>query len=209
MDKKNKKALIGLILFLGYPFLLKLLPLDLILHEAAMWLLLVFMILWIYIVERRSIKSVGWKGLNVKTSLIATGFGLILFVIFGVITTIIQTIGLELNQETAELIAGQPAFFLILIALRAGVVEELLYRAYAYERIKALTKSKFLAGFVPLIIFTLAHLSWGVGHLLFVFIAGGLFTIMYAVKRNLALNIIAHFTVDIIALIVLPMFLGS
>ncbi len=54
----------------------------------------------------------------------------------------------------------------------------------------------------------LVHLSWGIGHLLFVFVGGGLLTFMYASKRNLALNIIAHFSVDLIAIVVLPMMVG-
>lgn len=205
----NKKALIGLLVFLGFPFLLQLLPLDLMLGEVGWWLLLLFIILWIYLVEKGTIASIGWKKLTVKTIFGALGLGLALFILFGILTAVIQAIGLELNQEMAELFASQPTPVLILVALRAGVVEEVLYRGYAFERINDLTKSKFLAGLVPLIIFTLVHLAWGVGHLVFVFIAGGLFTIVYAAKRNLVLNIIGHFTVDIIVLLVLPMLLGS
>ena len=205
----NKKALIGLPVFLGFPFLLKLLPLDLMLGEVGMWLLLLCIILWIYFVEKQTIVSIGWKKITRKTIFAGLGLGLILFILFGIITTVIQLIGLELNQEMAELFASQPLPILILIALRAGVVEEVLYRGYAFERINDLTKSKFLAGLVPLIIFTLAHLTWGVGHLAFVFIAGGLFTLLYAKKRNLALVIIAHFIVDVIALVVLPRLLGA
>ena len=107
------------------------------------------------------------------------------------------------------MIAGKSIPVLFLLVLRAAVVEEVLYRAYAFERINELTKSKWVAGFVPLIMFMLVHLSWGIGHLLFIFIAGGLLTLMYVSKRNLALNIIAHFTVDVIALLVLPMMLGA
>ena len=205
----NKKSIVGLLLFLGFPFLLKLLPLDLALQEVAMWLLLLLIILWVYFVEKQTIASIGWKKLTIKTILGGIGIGLILFVLFGISNVVIQYLGLELNQEMAELFADQPLVFLILIALRAGVVEEVLFRGYSFERILELTKSKFLAGFVPLIIFTIAHLAWGIGHLLFVFIAGGLFTILYAVKRNLGLVIIAHFTVDVIAVVILPMLLGS
>ena len=205
----NKKSIVGLLLFLGFPFLLKLLPLDLALQEVAMWLLLLLIILWVYFVEKRTIASIGWKKLTIKTILGGIGIGLILFVLFGISNVVIQYLGLELNQEMAELFADQPLVFLVLIALRAGVVEEVLFRGYSFERILELTKSKFMAGFVPLIIFTIAHLAWGIGHLLFVFIAGGLFTILYAVKRNLGLVIIAHFTVDVIAVVILPMLLGS
>ncbi len=207
--KKDIKSLIGLLVFLVYPFLLKLLPLDLKLHEVCMWLLLLFIVLWIYFVEKRTIASIGWKKMTIKSAFLGLGLGVVLFILFGVITMAIQAIGLELNQETAKLIASQPFPFLLLIALRAGVVEEVLYRGYAFERIFDLTKSKYLAALVPVIIFTLAHLSWGVGHLVFVFIAGGLFMLVYIKKRNLALIMIAHFVTDVIALLVLPMLLGS
>ena len=132
-----------------------------------------------------------------------------IFILFGVITTAIQAIGLELNQEVAQLIAGQPFPMLLLIALRAGVVEEVLYRGYAFERLFDLTKSKWLAALVPVIIFALVHLPWGVGHLVFVFFAGGIFMLVYISKRNLALIMIAHFTTDVIVLTVLTMLLGS
>ena len=205
----NKKALIGLIVFLGFPFLLQLMPLTYMLAELGFWLLLLVMILWIYFVEKRTITSIGWKKLTVKTILGGIGLGFVLFIVFGISNVVIQALGLELNQEVAQMIAGKSIPVLFLLVLRAAVVEEVLYRAYAFERINELTNSKWVAGLVPLIMFMLVHLSWGIGHLLFIFVAGGLLTLMYVSKRNLALNIIAHFTVDVIALLVLPMMLGA
>lgn len=206
---KNALTLIGLLVFLGFPFLLQLLPLTYMLGELGFWLLLLVMILWIYFVEKRTITSIGWKKLTIKTVFVAIGLGLVLFIVFGFANVVIQKLGLELNQEIAKMISSKSIPVLFLLVLRAAVVEEVLYRAYAFERINELTKSKWVAGVVPLIMFMLVHLSWGIGHLLFIFIAGGLLTLMYVSKRNLALNIIAHFTVDVIALAVLPMMLGS
>jgi membrane protease YdiL (CAAX protease family) len=207
----NKKALtlIGLLVFLGFPFLLQLLPSNLMLGEVGFWLLLLFIISWIYFVEKRTIASIGWKKITLKTVFTGIGLGLVLFILFGVIMTAIQAMGLPLNQEVAQLIASQPFPMLLLIALRAAVVEEVLYRGYAFERLYDLTKSKWLAALVPVIIFTLMHLPWGVGHLVFVFFAGGLFMLVYISKRNLALIMIAHFTTDVLALLVLPVLLGS
>jgi membrane protease YdiL (CAAX protease family) len=205
----NKKALIGLLVFLGFPFLLQLMPLTYMLAELGFWLLLLVMILWIYFVEKRTITSIGWKKLTRKMTFVAIGLGLVLFIVFGISTMVIQKLGLELNQEIAEMISGKSLPVLFLLVLRAAVVEEVLYRGYAIERINELTKSKWVAGLVPLIMFMLIHLTWGIGHLLFIFIAGGLLTLMYVSKRNLGLNIIAHFTVDVIALLVLPLLLGS
>lgn len=208
MDK-NKKAIIGLVVFLGLPFLFQLIGLNLLFQEILFWLLFLLIIFWIYFVEKQTITSIGWKKITSKTIFGGIGLGLGLFVLFGIIMTAIQAIGIELNQEMAQNIAKQPFPVLLLIALRAGVVEEVLYRGYAFERIFDRTKSKWLAALVPVIIFTLIHLPWGVGHLLFVFLAGGLFMLVYFIKRNLALIMIAHFVTDVLALLVLPMLLGS
>ena len=153
--------------------------------------------------------SIGWKGISAKTVLGGVGLGLLLFVLFGVLNVAIQAMGLELNQETAATIASQPWSVLLMLVLRAAVVEEVLYRGYAFERTLELTGSRFLAILLPLIVFTLVHLAWGVGHLLFVFLVGGLFASIYAAKRSLALLFVAHFTVDILAVLVLPLMLGS
>lgn len=207
--KNNMKTSIGLLGFLAFPFLLQFLRLDLKLFEGSMWLLLSLIILWIYFVEKRTITSIGWKKLTAKTVLLGIGLGFVVFILFGVLTAAIRVMGLELNQETAALIASQPFPFLLLIALRAAVVEEVLYRGFAFERIYDLTKSKWLAGLIPVLIFTLVHYSWGIGHLVFVFFAGGIFMLVYISKRNLGLIMIAHFITDVIALLVLPVLLGS
>jgi len=205
----NKKTLIGLLIFLGFPYLLQFFNLDLMLFEAGMWVLLLLIISWIYFVEKRTLASIGLKKVTIKMIFGAVGLGLVIFILFGALTTAIQAFGLELNQEAAQLIAGQPIPVLLFIALRAAVVEEVLYRGFAFERIYDLTQSKWLAGLVPVILFTLVHLSWGVGHLAFVFIVGGIFMLVYISKRNLPMIIIAHFTTDVITLLVLPMMLES
>lgn len=205
----NKKTLIGLLIFLGFPYLLQFFNLDLMLFEAGMWVLLLLIISWIYFVEKRTLASIGFKKVTIKMIFGAVGLGLVIFILFGALTTAIQAFGLELNQEAAQLIAGQPIPVLLFIALRAAVVEEVLYRGFAFERIYDLTQSKWLAGLVPVILFTLVHLSWGVGHLAFVFIVGGIFMLVYISKRNLPMIIIAHFTTDVITLLVLPMMLES
>lgn len=207
----NKKSLIGLIVFLGAPFLLKFLNIEnILLREVGMWLLLLFsIILWIYFVEKQTIASIGWKKVTAKTVFIGIGLGLVAFILFGISNVIIQAIGLELNREVGELFANQTFLVLMLISLRAAVVEEVLYRGYAFERINELIKSKWIAALIPVIIFMLMHLSWGIGHLIFVFFAGGLFMLVYISKRNLGLVMIAHFVTDVLAMLVLPMMLEA
>ena len=172
-------------------------------------MLLLSILLWIYLVEKRNLNSIGWKMIKLKTVLSGIGLGLVAFILFGISNAIIQAIGLELNKEMGELFASQSFLVLLLISLRAAIVEEVLYRGYAFERLHELTKSKWLAALVPVFIFILAHLSWGIGHLVFVFFAGGLFMLIYIAKRNLGLVMIAHFVTDIIAMLVLPLMLEA
>ena len=207
---RNPKAIIGVVIFLALPFFFGKLDLGFVFSNIVIWWLLFAMLVsWIYFVEKRTIASIGWKGLSLKVALAGVGLGILLFILFGVLNVAIQAIGLELSQETAQLFANQPWPVLLMVVLRAAVVEEVLYRGYAFERIFEFTGSKALAVLLPLVVFTLAHLSWGVGHLLFVFIVGGLFAIIYAAKRNLALLMVAHFTVDIFAIMAIPLMLGS
>lgn len=209
INKMKAKKIIGLVVFLGFPFILQFLALNLIQGEIGFWVLLVLIISWIYLFEKKTLASIGWQKLTLITVITGLGLGVILFIVFGVIMTAVQAIGLPLNQDIAQLISNQPMLLLILIALRAGVVEEVLYRGYAYERLFDLTKSKWLAALIPIIIFTLVHLPWGVGHLVFVFLVSGIFMLLYMAKRNLPLLIIAHFTTDVLALIALPYLLGT
>lgn len=207
----NKKTLIGLIVFLGTPFIFKFFHIEnILLREVGIWFLLLFsLISWIYFVEKRTIASIGWKKITAKTVFVGIGLGLVAFILFGISNVVIQALGLELSQETGELFASQPFLVLMFIALRAAVVEEVLFRGYAFERINELIKSKWIAALVPVIIFMLLHLSWGIGHLIFVFFVGGLFMLIYISKRNLGMVMIAHFIIDFIAILILPMMLDA
>lgn len=205
----NKKTIIGLLVFLGFPYLLKFLNLNLMQFEAGMWVLLSLIILWILFVEKQTLESIGWKKITVKMTFASIGLGLVIFILFGAITMAILATGLPLNKDVANLIASQSIPVLLLIALRAAVVEEVLYRGFAFERIYDLTKSKWLAALVPVVLFTLIHLSWGAGHLIFVFVAGGIFMLVYIWMRNLPMIMIAHFVTDVLALLVLPLMVES
>lgn len=78
-------------------------------------------------------------------------------------------------------------------ALTAGVVEELLYRGYAIERLAALTGSRVAGAFLSLAAFSLAHLPfWGAASALLTLVAGLVLTALYLWKRNLAVNMLAH-----------------
>lgn len=106
-------------------------------------------------------------------------------------------------------LAGLPVWALIVAVLVDGIAEEFLYRAYAFERIAAITGSLWLAGTVPLLLFALAHVPmWGRVPALSVLVSGAILTIWYAWHRDLTANVIAHCVTDLFGLVIGPLAQG-
>lgn len=95
-----------------------------------------------------------------------------------------------------------PIGVVLLLALRAGVTEEILFRGYGIERLASITRNRFVAAAISLAIFCIAHLgAWDVTYLLFVFPAGLVLTIQYLWRRDLWANICTHTLTDLTGLI--------
>jgi len=97
----------------------------------------------------------------------------------------------------------------LLLYARAGIAEEIFYRGYAIERIAALTGNRAIAAAVPLLIFAGSHFSQGIAGILITFVIGAIATAIYLWKRNLVILIIAHFMVDFIPNVLLPLIFGD
>jgi membrane protease YdiL (CAAX protease family) len=86
----------------------------------------------------------------------------------------------------------------MLIVLTAGVVVEMLFRAYPSERLADLTGSPWLAAILSLGAFVAIHLYWNMAHVVGVVVPGGaLFMALYAWRRNLLFTMLAHGVVDL------------
>lgn len=86
-----------------------------------------------------------------------------------------------------------PIWLLVCAGITAGVVEELLYRGYAIERLSALTGNIWLGALLSLAAFVTVHVPWwGVGAALAVLPAGALLTVLYVWRRDIAANMVAH-----------------
>lgn len=93
-----------------------------------------------------------------------------------------------------------------LIVLRAGVVEEICYRGYIMERLEKWTGNWYIFFLLPVVIFSLLHYSQGIAGIAISFVAGFILAYVYWKKRDLKANIIAHFLVDLIPNVLLPLF---
>ncbi len=88
----------------------------------------------------------------------------------------------------------------------AGIFDETLFRGYVLERLASALGSKWAAGGVTVALFTLGHLpAVGLTHLPPVFIVSVFVTLLYLWRRDLVVNIVAHATIDAVALLLVPL----
>lgn len=123
---------------------------------------------------------------------------------------------LALNHLTVDghgSIIGQvsavPLPLRVLLVFTAGVCEEILFRGYALERLKAFMGNNiWLAALVGTVLFTLAHIPrYGLSAgLAGVFLVGAILSAIYVWRRNLAGCIALHWFIDGISLLIIPAF---
>ena len=98
-----------------------------------------------------------------------------------------------------------PTAYLVLTVLLVAPAEELLYRAYAIERVADLTGSYALAAAISIVAFTLAHVPmWGWGAALSTAVSGGIATLFYLWRPDVVALIIAHVTTDLYGIVLVP-----
>ncbi|MEZ5040968.1 MAG: CPBP family intramembrane glutamic endopeptidase [Saprospiraceae bacterium] len=94
---------------------------------------------------------------------------------------------------------------LTLMMFRAGVIEEICYRGFIMERLEKYTGNRLIYLYLPALIFGLIHYRQGVGGIIIATAAGLLLALFYDKKRDLKANIIAHFSVDLIPNVLIPL----
>ena len=103
-----------------------------------------------------------------------------------------------------ELVA-MPVWFRVLVGLMGGVIEEMLYRGYAIERLATITGRRRLAGAISAVAFGLAHVPmWGLTFaLVAVLPMGVVMTIFYLWRRDLLANAFVHSAGLVVAILTL------
>ncbi len=169
-------------------------------REAIWWLLGAAVMLWVVLVERQPLSSIGLS-LPTFRSFIWGVAGAVLMIATVMLSyaVIFPLLGLKMNMAAVGNITHVPLWLQTATMARAGVVEEIIFRGYAIERIEALTGRKWLAGVVSATIFIAVHISsWGYAQLIVVAFGALILTTLYLWRRDLASNILAHFLTDLV-----------
>jgi membrane protease YdiL (CAAX protease family) len=100
-------------------------------------------------------------------------------------------------------LADLPAWYFAVVVVVVATAEELLYRAYAIERLAALTGSYWIAGGISLMAFGLAHAPfWGWGPAHTAFVSGGVVSVIYVWRKDVAALILAHVGTDLFGILI-------
>ncbi|MGC2354258.1 MAG: type II CAAX endopeptidase family protein [Candidatus Udaeobacter sp.] len=174
--------------------------------ESLMWVCIVAVCLIIRRGEKLPFSSIGLGTLRWSKSL---GWGVVLtvgIIVFGSIADLIAVLTHYQPNEFARQLTRLPVWLLTLTCMRAGVGEELFYRGYAIERLQALGLSRFWAAAIPILIFSVGHWTSGWQNVVTAFIVGSVLAAFYLWRRDLLANMIAHFLVDFIGVVVPRLF---
>ena len=167
-------------------------------------------VLWVvHTLEGGSPASMGWRRLFWADGLLGllAGLGMCLLVLLltGFEVRVLGWSTRTLSDVAA--VASWPFWLRIVTSLRAGVVEEILYRAYPVMQLEKLTGRRWPGAVVGLGCFTISHLPYsGTGHSLGVVLPlGAVLTALYLWRRHLPLNIGVHFLSDMLVSSGLPL----
>jgi len=153
--------------------------------------------------ERRTLASIGLGRPGIWAPLWGIGAAIALLALGGVASFITYQVLHAPNHTPAQieaLVRGSLDYALLL-AIRAGVIEEIFYRGLAIEQLTVLTGNRLLAAAVATLAFVAVHLvHFDLRQLIpIAMVSVGLAT-LYLWKRNLWINIIAHTLIDALAL---------
>ncbi len=167
-------------------------------REVPWWILTLGLYAYVIFAERRPLSSIGFRRPGVLDIVLAVGTGVLMvagtMIIYNFVFPLLH---LKINMRVVLMLMHTPFWYRVLLVTRAAVAEETLFRGYPIERIKEWSGSRALAGAFTLAAFTYAHLaSWGAAQLIIAGYGGLLLTILYLWRRNLWVNMIAHWIAD-------------
>ncbi len=173
--------------------------------KLILWVLVALVGFIIFFGENESLISIGFKKLTYETFLIGFIGGIGSMVIMGLSHFIFKKIGPNKTENTYGELTKLSNNHRVLIVLTAAVVEEILYRGYAIERLSLFTNHIWFAGIISTLFFTAAHVfRWSLRHLIPVFLTGLFLAFLYILEKDIIACIIAHLIVDAVAFILMP-----
>jgi membrane protease YdiL (CAAX protease family) len=178
--------------------------------EAGIWAYAAVVLAIALFGERRTLASIGLARPTIWVIPWGIAAWVALLVLGGIASNLTYHFLHVANRtpEQAEAIIHGSLVYGIALAIRGGVIEELLYRGLAIEQLTVLTKSRALAAVLATFAFVFSHaLRFDPAQLIPIGTLGIALAGLYLWRHNLWINMIAHALVDGLAFTVLALHL--
>jgi len=175
-------------------------------RESAIFLLFGALLLLIHYGERLPFSSIGWHTDRLGSAA--------LWGLMGIVATYAAIIPCVLLAQFLHWKVGTqvppkfhpPLWAASIQMLRAGITEEAFRNGYALERLWSVTGSRWLALAITMLPFALFHFRQGPAGILIAGAAGLVLSLIYLRRRSLPAVMLAHFGVDFVPNVLLPLF---
>lgn len=177
-------------------------------NRLSLWLVLVIILVYNFFIENRSFFVWEDKKYSVGFYLAAI---ICLYLICAAGGAFLNGIIKLITQEKVSekllhlsLIFKNNYFLIVFTCLTAGVIEELLMRAYIQPRIEKIYNSPVLGITISALLFGILHSTYGtIGQVIVPFFIGIVFALFYKKYSNIKILIICHFMFDFISLMLM------
>jgi membrane protease YdiL (CAAX protease family) len=173
------------------------------------WVTLAFLIfLWIPKIEKKNMADIGLGKFKRRH----LGWGVLVYVLVLVASSIsgfaLQSVGLPSLRSLQPLIGAYGFVTLFGLFLTGTFLEEVFYRGYLIERLKILTKHRWVAAFVSWLLFTLVHLKFfGLGPTIDTSVISAALVLLYMKEKSICPCIVVHGINDALAFLIFPLLL--
>lgn len=167
-------------------------------YELAWWALAAATLLWALRIQAQSPATLGLRRPTWPAAGWALAFAGGAILLFGLCEFwLFPRLGLTDSRAHVAAIRAEPIWLTLLIALRAGVVEEWIFRFFAIDQLTRIIGGTWLPAIAAGLLFIALHAKdWQPAHLLPVALVTILFTALYWRRHDLFTNAAAHFLTD-------------
>lgn len=177
-------------------------------NRVSLWIVLTLVLMYNFFIENRSFFVWEDKKYSLKFYF---GAIIILYLICAFGGALLNAIIMLLTKERiSEKIVQLSSLFknnyllIIFTCLTAGVIEELLMRAYIQPRLEKIYNSPLIGVFGSAFLFAILHSTYGtVGQVIVPFFIGIIFAMFYKIYSNIKILIICHFMFDFVSMMIM------
>ena len=179
-----------------------------VLYELAWWALAAVTAWWAIGLQGQRLALLGLRRPTLAGFGWGVAFSVLAIVIFGVCQFwLLPKLGLTDSRAHVAAIRNEPLWLTLIITLRAGVVEEWIFRFFAIGQLTKLVGGKWFPAIVSGLLFVALHAQdWQAVHLVPVALVTIVLTALYWWRNDMFTSAVAHFLTDFVpALLALMM----